>query len=54
MKRVKRIIEINQWSESCPHCKELIVGRSESHCNWNLSVHIISKHKDVLKKGRKK
>jgi len=53
MKKIKRTIEVEEWSETCPHCGQLIEGSSENHCKWNLAVHIMAKHKDITKKQRR-
>jgi len=54
MKKTKHTIEVTKWTDSCPHCGDKIEGRSENQCAWNVSVHILGKHKDLLnKKGGK-
>lgn len=50
MKKIKKTIEIEQWIDKCPHCDKVIEGRTRDQVIWNLSVHITSQHKGLLKK----
>ena len=54
IKKTKKTIEIESWSDTCTHCNKKIIGSTEAQCLWNLAVHIMSKHKKILKKEEKK
>lgn len=38
-----------QFYDSCPHCEKEIIGYSMGHVEGNLVIHIMSKHKEILK-----
>lgn len=45
---------IDEYTKVCPHCEKELIGTSEDMVLWNLSVHIMSKHKNLIKKEKKR
>lgn len=40
--------------EKCPHCDRVIEGLSKRSVEWNMELHIKSKHEEELKEEKKK
>lgn len=47
---VKKTREEIEYQIKCPHCGKYIPGSTEGMAEWNMSIHLNAKHKDVLKK----